>query len=498
MMAPDAPAFWEGDQAHSWRQVLDAVRRVQTWLLHQGLLPVPQRAHSGHPAELRGRALAITPELNRPSLLLILACVDAGLPLVLLHPRWTQHERSAALEGLELLGSLDSPQTLAQCVDDALKLPADTAGVWRGSPPPLESALTGIFTSGSTGTPRLVVLDRRACMLAAQGCLTRLGIDPSDRWLLSLPLAHVGGLGIALRCWGAGASLVLPEAGEKSPGSPAGQVSLIRRAGVTRLSVVPTQLLRLLDAWEEGTALRPGLVGGASVSASLLGRAYALGIPLLPTWGMTEACSQITTLAPERLPALLAAAEKGERLRPDSGQPLPGWQVRTEEGQLLITGPALFVGYQTRHGLVPSRTPDGFFATGDLGELLPDGSVRVSGRRADRIVTGGENVSPLEVEGVIEAHGQVLAALVYGILDAEWGERVVAAVVWRGGEACLEGALGLKAWVRDRLAGFKQPRVWRCVASLEYLENGKLDRARSIRRIEEYASGIKGELNYHS
>jgi o-succinylbenzoate---CoA ligase len=213
-----------------------------------------------------------------------------------------------------------------------------------------------------------------------------------------------------------------------------------RPDGATMVSLVPTTLQRLLDAGlRQPPALRWALLGGAPLTPALLGRAAAHGVPVAPTYGLTEACSQVTTL----------------------GAPLFCTTVRlAPDNEILVSGPTV----------APSAGP--VLQTGDLGAWNRDGVLHVVGRKADTIVTGGENVAPAEVEAVLEGHPAVVEAAVHGRRHREWGEAVVATVVVRDDVSEDE----LREHCAARLAAFKVPKAIRFADALPRTRSGKLVR----------------------
>jgi O-succinylbenzoic acid--CoA ligase len=202
-------------------------------------------------------------------------------------------------------------------------------------------------------------------------------------------------------------------------------------------------LARLLDAGlHDPPTLRSALLGGGPIAPALLERARRAGVPVAPTYGMTEACSQIAT----------------------HGWPLPGVEVRAaEDGELLVRGPTVAPG---------SLAPDGWLRTGDLGAIDARGRLTITGRKADTIITGGENVAPAEVEAVLLEHPAIADAAVHARLDPEWGEAVVATVVLRDG--LVLNVEELRAFCAARLAGFKVPKAVELVERLPRTESGKL------------------------
>ncbi|HSS58018.1 MAG TPA: AMP-binding protein, partial [Solirubrobacteraceae bacterium] len=253
------------------------------------------------------------------------------------------------------------------------------------------------------------------------------------------PLSHVGGLSIVMRSAIYATTAIVHERFDTDRVLDA----LVQEEGPTIVSLVPTTLQRLLDAGlREPPALRWALLGGAPATNALQGRAAAAGVPVATTYGLTEACSQVTTL----------------------GAPLFCTRVRmAPDGEILVSGP-------TVAGWAGSNRP--VLATGDLGEWRPDGALRVAGRKADTIVSGGENVAPAEVEAVLEAHPDVVEAAVHGRVDSEWGEAVVATVV----AAPEVEAEELRAWCAERLAKFKVPKDIAFAVALPRTPSGKVAR----------------------
>jgi O-succinylbenzoic acid--CoA ligase len=284
----------------------------------------------------------------------------------------------------------------------------------------------------------------------ALGSATARGVHAEERWLCALPLAHVGGLSILIRSAIYATTAVVHERFE----TQAALEAITGRPGVTIVSLVPTTLARLLDAGlEHPPALRCALIGGAPVPPALLERARRAGVSVSQTYGLTEACSQVTTEP-------LAETGSGGH----AGPPLFCTSVRVaDDGAILVRGPT-----------VAAQAPgaDGWLHTGDVGELL-DGRLRVTGRKADTIVTGGENVAPAEVEAALAEHDAVAEAAVIGRPDPEWGEAVAAIVVPRDGARI--DIDDLRRHCAARLASFKIPKTFELRdAPLPRTRSGKL------------------------
>ncbi|MGH2803211.1 MAG: AMP-binding enzyme, partial [Thermoleophilaceae bacterium] len=226
------------------------------------------------------------------------------------------------------------------------------------------------------------------------------------------------------------------------------QVKAVLESGeVTLASLVPTMLVRLREAGlREAAGLRAIALGGGPIPAGLLAWAAEAGIPVVPVYGMTETCSQVAAGSP--------------------GRPLRGVELDVaSSGEILVRGPMVAPG---------ALGADGWLRTGDLGRLDGDGLLHVEGRLKELIVTGGENVAPLEVEQALLAHPAVADAGVAGGPDPEWGEAIEAYVVLRGAADPDE----LRAWCRDRLAPHKVPKRIEPVEALPRNEAGKLLRNR--------------------
>ena len=328
----------------------------------------------------------------------------------------------------------------AALVIDAL----DTLGAAGPAPEPRpvdpDATATLMFTSGTTAGPKPVALSYDNWLWNALGSALALGLDPEERWLCPMPLAHVGGLSIQIRSAVYGTTVLLHGRFD-TDGVLAAVMDPAER--VTLVSLVPTMLSRLLDAGlRRPPTLRRVLLGGGPIAPALLARARQAGVPVSPSYGMTEACSQIAT----------------------DGVPLLGTELRiAADGEVLVRGRTVAAG---------ALGPDGWLHTGDLGALDPAGRLVIAGRKADTIVTGGENVAPVEVETVILEHPGVVDAAVFGRADPEWGEAIVAQVVLADGADVAPEAL--RAHCAARLAPFKVPKRFEPVAGVPRGTTGKL------------------------
>ncbi len=347
-----------------------------------------------------------------------------------------------------------------------------------------------VYTSGTTGVPKGAVLSYSNFWWSAVGSALNLGVHADDRWLAPLPLFHVGGLSVLTRSAIYGTTAVLHD------GFDAERVSAaIDDDGITLVSLVPTMLHRLLDARGDRPvppSLRCVLLGGGPAPRALLERCARLGVPVSQTYGLTECCSQVSTLAPSDALRKLGSAGRplySNELRlagADGADPTPGGG-----GEILVRGPVVSSGYWNRPDATERAFVDGWFRTGDFGMLDDEGYLYVLDRRDDLIVTGGENVYPAEVEGVLLAHPCVAEAAVIGVADAEWGQRVVAVV------RLVEGAdpsvvTELQSHCRASLAAYKVPREVRISDQpLPRTASGKVRRGALRESTAESIDGVK-------
>lgn len=307
---------------------------------------------------------------------------------------------------------------------DVLDPDALCAGPCAAEPartPASDRPAVALFTSGSTAAPKaaLLTLGNLVANARASNAVHRLHTD--DCWLLSLPLFHVGGIGILFRCLEAGASFAIGR--KEEPLQEA-----LGRYRVSYLSLVPTQLQRLLNE-RPGPATRARLkcilLGGAAAPDALVREALRAGLPVRKTYGLTEMASQVATVQPT------APADK----QTSAGRVLPGCEVKVApDGELLVRGPSRFTGYVEAGSLILPFDADGWFATGDLGQMDQDGYLIIRGRKDNLFVTGGENVQPEEIEAALCAIEGVEKAVVVPVEDFEFGFRPIAFVKMAAGQ----------------------------------------------------------------
>ena len=369
------------------------------------------------PAEVRD-ARVFAAGLNTPETAsLVLGALRRGCELVLQNTRLTPAERAAQVLSVAAI-------------------------------PPAHEPAVVLFTSGTTGGPKAAVLGRENLEANARAANQVLHVDARSRFVCVLPLFHVGGIATLIRCELAGATVLLHERFD------ADAVARELHEGATHASLVANTLARVL---ERSSDFPPVIVavGGGPVPAPLLQRARAAGLRVVQTWGMTETCSMATCELPDDADGTTA------------GPPLPGFEIRVDQGEILVRGPALMRGYL---GQEPLR--DRFFRTGDLGDLDHRGRLTIHARRTDLIVSGGENVYPAEVEAALLAHPEVREAVVLPAPDERWGQVGVAYLVTTATDD------ELRDFLRSRIARYKVPARFVRLAELPRNAAGKIDRLR--------------------
>jgi O-succinylbenzoic acid--CoA ligase len=431
-----------------------------------------------------GERVALLTRDSGDAVVAIHAARIAGAVLVPLQRRLTLAElqplvtRSGAIRLVHDDTHREIARDLARAVPSLLPVPLGQGRVSAtpaGGRAPDEAAVGAlVFTSGTTGLPRGALLTHANLLASAHAWNSFLDARQDDHWLAALPLSHVAGLGLVLRSVCSGARLTVLDRFDTDAvrAALAGSADL----GISHVSLVPVQLARLLAGGPiAASRLRGLLLGGAPIPVALVERALAAGLPVVPTYGLTEAASGVTALR-----AGEAASRPGS-----AGEPLPGMRVRVvanggseaapgEVGDILVAGPMVFVGYDGEPTATDLALRDGWLHTGDVGALDVQGCLTVLDRRDDLVISGGENISPVEVEDVLALHPDVGDAAVVGRPDPTWGSVPVAAVVPRPGAT--PDAEAIVSFARERLAGFKVPRSIEVVPAIPRTASGKIIR----------------------
>ncbi|MDQ6873978.1 MAG: AMP-binding protein [Actinomycetota bacterium] len=360
---------------------------------------------------------------------LLSAALDGGPALLPVEPRMPAPARERLLVAMR-------PATVIS-----------TAGAERrdGSVPVADEVAVVVATSGSSGRPKGVELSAGALRHSAAATLRRVGARPGDRWLCCLPTSHVGGLQVLVRSLLAGTDPVLVE--RFAP-------EAVAAAGVEHVAVVPTMLIRLLDAGVDLSRFRTLLVGGGRLTPELRARAVAAGGTVIGTYGLTETAGGCVY----------------------DGLPLDGVHVDLDpDGRIVLAGDVLARGYRLQPDATSESFVDGRLITHDVGRWGPDGRLEVLGRVDDVVVTGGVNVAAGEVADLLSTHPGVAQVAVTGRPDDEWGQRVVAVVVPRD-RAAPPTLTELRRHVLATAPAALAPREVQIVAELPVLPSGKVDR----------------------
>jgi O-succinylbenzoic acid--CoA ligase len=366
---------------------------------------------------LSGEAVGILSGNTAEMILLILALMQTGsipVPLNTRLPRSVLPEYLSRAECRKLIvqnlaaGSADGDEPEIIPVKNLVK---PESGGTPVDLEPLQMEQSGgiIFTSGSLGKAAAAVHSIGNHYYSALGSNMNIDLAPGDKWLLSLPLYHVGGLSVIFRCLLAGAAVVIADR-DATPGGNIG------RYETTHISLVGTQLHRLL---EEQTAvtkmkrMKAVLLGGGPVGRRLISSVVGEGLPVFVSYGLTEMASQVTTTVKNDSPEHLFTA----------GKLLPYREMKiSEEQEILVRGRTLFKGYMDNGKIDPGRS-SGWFATGDLGSLDESGYLSVLGRRDNMFISGGENIQPEEIEMALMDIPGIESAVVVDIPDEEYGAR---------------------------------------------------------------------------
>jgi O-succinylbenzoic acid--CoA ligase len=304
---------------------------------------------------------------------------------------------------------------------------------------PLSQAATIIFTSGSIGSPKAVLHTIGNHYFSALGAAENIPLNPGNRWLLTLPLNHVGGLAIIFRTVLAGAATVIPQDNLTLSEN-------LSYSAASHVSLVPTQLKQLLEENADYTALKVLLLGGAAAPLSMIHKAIKFGLPIYLSYGSTEMASQITA----------TKADDPARMQGTSGHVLTYRTMRIgKDREILVKGLTLSPGYIEGENILPLVDEDGWFHTGDLGSMDPDGRLKIIGRTDNMFISGGENIYPEEIENVLYAHPNVIQSVVVEVPDQKFGYRPVAFLQLTEGMEIDEK--DMRRFLSDKIERFKIP-----------------------------------------
>lgn len=491
-IVPDQEAVVSGEHRLTYAQLWERVRRAAAMLAAQGVGPgtrVAALATNSHryveayyaTAMLGGVFIPVNYRAKAPELEHMLRFGEARVLLVGSRYLPAVEALRPGLPHLDVLVGLEGPDGVD--VDFEAGLAAATP---REEPAEVEDDATTIlmYTSGTTSLPKAVMLTYGDFTAYVTANVELADGTPRGTALLSAPLYHIAGAtNMMTTLWTGRRLVVMPQF------DPATWLDLAEREAVTHAFVVPTMMKQLLDQPDLGrrdlSSLQMLSYGGAPMPFPVIRRAIETLPPTIGfvnAFGQTETTSTLTILGPEdhRLEGTEDEVERRLRRLRSLGRPLPDVEVRIvdddgrvlqvgEIGEIQVRTPRVMKGYA---GLESPLTSDGWLPTRDMGWLDEDGYVFMAGRKDDMIIRGGENIAPAEVEAVVMSHPAVDEAVVLGVADEEWGQRVAAVVVARPG--CTLEVEELTRHCRARLASFKKPEVIRVVDELPKNPMGKV------------------------
>ncbi|MDE2828101.1 MAG: o-succinylbenzoate--CoA ligase [Bacteroidota bacterium] len=364
----------------------------------------------------------------------LLGCMHAGVSAGMLSMRWPGAAVNQALGQLGIKYVLTKRTDLkVECLDPAV---CYVETPLTGNASSHKGVATIVYTSGSSATPRAVAHSLENHITSAQSACAALDLGSSDRWLLSLPLWHVSGISIVFRCSIAGATIVIPDPGMSL-------MEALSSYQITHVSMVPTQLIRALEqAQKPPRHLRAVFVGGGPLPQGVLKTAVNRGWPIRSTYGMTETSSMVTLSQKNPPPGSSGHALQGNELK------IAG------DGEILVRSPSICLGYLNNDAIVSVADDDGWLHTGDLGRLDENGELYVLGRKDNMFISGGENISPEEIEFALCDVRGVQKAVVVPVPDPEFGQRPVAFIKGSAKFKDLERALNRE------LPRFKIPKYY--------------------------------------
>ncbi|MHB8581238.1 MAG: o-succinylbenzoate--CoA ligase [Ignavibacteriaceae bacterium] len=335
----------------------------------------------------------------------------------------------------------------------------------------LDSTALIIFTSGSTGKPKGVEITFNNLVQSALTGNQYFAHQENDRWLASLPFYHVGGFSIIVRTFLFGATLLFPDSLDIKH-----LANAIKNLHPTHASFVSTQLKRLIESGTEpNEELRQVLLGGGFIELSLIETAMDKGWNVAKSFGATETCSFVSVLTTDQF----------SKRRESAGKALPPNEILIldennnimppgETGEIVIKGNSVTKGYLNNPDETKKKFSNGFYYTGDYGFLDENGFLFVEARRNDLIITGGENVNPVEVENELLKHPLINEVSVFSLMEQEWGQIIAAALVIKNNsDITLEE---IKSYLNNKLASYKHPKKILILKSLPKTDLGKVQK----------------------
>lgn len=312
-----------------------------------------------------------------------------------------------------------------------------------------ENSAVIIFTSGSAGSPKGVVHTFNSLLNSCRMSAPLLELQPGDKWLLSLPMYHIGGFSILARVLFSGAGIIIPDSNSTND-----LIYCINNLRCTHISLVPTQLKRIIETGTiPNNELKKTLIGGGPADVDLISDAECKGWKINKVYGSTETFAFITMLEPDDFKTKHRSA----------GKPLAGVDIKisngnnkTESGEILVSSPSLMKEYLFNNEETSQKLIEGYYHSGDIGYLDKEGFLYIETRRMDLIISGGENINPIEVENQILKMASVNDVCVFGITDEEWGQICAAAIVTDENKTITFEEI--KDFLSEKVASYKIPK----------------------------------------
>ena len=439
------------------------------------------------------RPLALLSRSSDELTFVVAACYLLKIPFVPLNPAVTDTELRTLINqikpGVFYTDDENSSRTgdypILNIPQEAMNITSTGNEISSPSSDP-EQKLGDFFTSGSSGRPKVVPLKRRQIIFATSASAVNFKPDHNRYWLLCLPLNHIGGISIIVRSILYGSAIFRMDRFDEHQI----RVFLSENRLFQIASLVPTMLMRLLDdpLFQLHLDFKALLLGGGPISQELIEQSLERGVPIVSSYGMTETCAQIAAnpmlqprgiYTPKKSVGVVFKPNEVQIRDSESGKPMPP----IEDGDIWLRGPQVIDEYASQELTALSFDSDGWFKTGDIGHVNRKGQLFLKNRQSDRIVTGGENVDPVEVESALTKIRGIEEAAVVGVPDPEWGQKVIALVVSKTDEQSPSGK-EITAMLKKKLSGYKIPKEYRFVESLPKTSMGKLQREKLFGLVE--------------
>lgn len=438
--------------------------------------------------------ILIMADSSVPTVFMIAACFLLKVPILPVHPDINDYELEGVLDQIKPAAVFTSEDHLFELLDDydqfvlkedVLSFDKQDESLEPSIDEPKKTA--GYFlTSGSTGIPKIVQIKRRQILFAAASSAKNFKPSDNKYWLLCLPLNHVGGINVIYR------SLLYHSAIYLMPSFDEKKIRdlLHHKESFEVASMVPTMLVKLMEDsfFRVHFNFKAILLGGGPISMNLINRCLTRGLPIVCSYGMTETCAQIAAnpmLQPSGMyipkKSVGAIFEPNEiEIRNEENESV----LYNESGHIWLKGPQIFDGYLDDSINQNFFDDDGWFYTGDYGHINRKGQLFIENRRTDLIITGGENVNPIEVEEVLNSFSSIKESAVVGIPDKKWGQKITAFLVLHNNYEKLNKQ-EIENGLKDALRGFKIPKEFVIINKLPRTSTQKIKRSELIRLYKE-------------